>query len=396
MLMPMPFARTVSVARAIAGAEAFPNRAHDPAPAPDAAASWQQARRRLLALLLAAGGSVRATAQPQPTQQPMPPDKAPLQNYLYFHHRGDNGAALRDEPALRDRRFAGAQVAYSWRSLETAPGRYDLSAIEADLEWVRSLGKSLWVQLQEKSFTPRVNVPAYLLSDPRYGGGVLRQSMASAPERDKTQPLGADEYGWVPQMWLPAVRARYRALVRHLGQRMDGRIAGINFSESSIDIGEELPGGHTRYPKGFTPDRYVHALQENMRVLASAFRVSVPMVYLNFLPDEWMPDQDRGHMRGLFALAQALGMGVGGPDLTPFKKGPMSQSYPFFHAYPPHLFKAMAVQSGNLRQTNPRTGAPYTVQELLDFARDYLGLDLIFWGIEDPSFRNTVLPQLPP
>jgi hypothetical protein len=132
-----------------------------------------------------------------------------------------------------------------------------------------------------------------------------------------------------------------------------------------------------------------------MQVLSRAFRRSVPMVYLNFLPDEWLPDQDRGYMRSLFAKAQSLGMGVGGPDLTPYKKGPMSQSYPFFHAYPQRLAKGMAVQSGNLRQTHPKTGVPYTVPDLLDFARDYLGLNLVFWGIEDPSFQTTVLAQLP-
>jgi hypothetical protein len=88
-------------------------------------------------------------------------------------------------------------------------------------------------------------------------------------------------------------------------------------------------------------------------------------------------------------------MGVGGPDLTPYKKGPMSQSYPFFHTYPSKFFKGMAVQSGNLRQTNPKTGVPYSVKDLLDFARDYLGLDAIFWGIEDPAFQTTVLKQLP-
>jgi hypothetical protein len=358
------------------------------------AGAWPLARRRVLGLLLAAGLSPRLHAQAHAPQL-LRPASAGIQNYLYFHQRGDAGAALRTEAALQDPRFGGAQVAYPWRILERAPDHYDFSAIEADLEYVESLGKKLWVQLQEKSFTPRVNVPAYLLKDPRYGGGVLRQSMASAPERDQSKPLGDDEYGWVPQMWLPAVRLRYQALLRALGKQFDGRIAGINFSESSIDIGEELPGGRMRYPKGFAPERYVQALHENMQVLSRSFRKSVPMVYLNFLPDEWLPDDDRGYMRGLFAKAQALGMGVGGPDLTPYKKGPMGQSYPFFQAYPARLFKAMAVQSGNLRQTNPKTGVAYTVPDLLDFARDYLGLDLVFWGIEDPAFQTTVLPQLP-
>jgi hypothetical protein len=219
--------------------------------------------------------------------------------------------------------------------------------------------------------------------------------MASAPERDKSKPLGPNAYGLVPKMWLPPVRLRYHALLRQLGQALDGRVAGINFSESAIDIGEELPGGRMRYPKGFTSAGHVQALQENMQVLADAFRQSVAMVYLNFLPDEWLPDDDHGYMRGLFAKAQALGMGVGGPDLTPYKKGPMSQSYPFFHAYPQSLPKGMAVQSGNLHQINPRTGVAYTVPDLLHFARDYLGLNRVFWGIEDAAFQTMVLEQLP-
>jgi hypothetical protein len=351
------------------------------------------ARRQMLRVLLATGLPLSVLAQAQP---PSPASAMPaLQHYLYFHNREHDGTTLHKEPALQDRRFAGAQMTYTWRDLEVAPGKYDFSAIEADLKYLHSLDKKLWIQLQEKSFTPRKNVPDYLLQGTRYGGGVLRQSMASAPERDQSKPLGANEYGWVAKMWLPAVRTRYQALVQQLGRSFDGRIAGINFSESSIDIGQELPDGSTRYPEGFSAALHVQAIRENMLALAAAFHQSVPMVYLNFMPDEWLPDQDQGYMRGLFAQARTLGMGVGGPDLTPYKKGPMSQSYPFFHTYPSKFFKGMAVQSGNLRQTNPKTGVPYTVQDLLDFARDYLGLDAIFWGIEDPAFQTTVMKQLP-
>jgi hypothetical protein len=361
-------------------------------------------RRDMLRLLLAAGlpltASARNTANTPntpntPKSQPLGPKKAPLQHYVFFHNRGDDGAELRNEAALRDPRFSGAQVTYTWRSLEATEGVYDFSAILADLDYMQSLSKKLWIQLQEKSFTARVNVPDYLRQDPRYGGGVLRQSMDSAPERDKSIPLADDEYGWVANLWLPPSNERFQALLRELGRALDGRIAGINLSETAIDIGQELPNGHTRFPKGFSPAQYVRALQANMVVLAGAFRQSVPMVYLNYLPDEWLPWQDHGYMRSLFATAEKLGMGVGGPDLVPYKKGPMLQSYPFFHAYPQRLFKGMAVQSGNLRQRNPHTGVAYTVADLLDFANDYLGLDVVFWGIEDPSFQTTVLEKLP-
>jgi hypothetical protein len=49
-------------------------------------------------------------------------------------------------------------------------------------------------------------------------------------------------------------------------------------------------------------------------------------------------------MRSLFAQARTLG--VDGPDLAPYKKGPMSQSYPFFHTCPPQRRDA-----GNLEPT---------------------------------------------
>ena len=80
-------------------------------------------------------------------------------------------------------------------------------------------------------------MPRYLLDDPIYQGGVLKQSMLSAPERDPNKPVTDDEYGWSAKMWEPSVRARYQQLVRQLGQYFVGKFAGIKFSESSIVVG---------------------------------------------------------------------------------------------------------------------------------------------------------------
>ncbi|WP_028449940.1 hypothetical protein [Chitinibacter tainanensis] len=316
------------------------------------------------------------------------------QHWLYFPSRGGEGETLRATKALSDPRFVGAQIAYPWRLLEPKAGEYDFSAIRADLVYLRSQHKQLWVQLQDKSFTPQPNVPAYLLS-PAYQGGALKQSMASAPERDPTQPLGSDEYGWVPKMWEPSVRGRYQALIKALGQEFDGQIAGINFSESAIDIGTEHRDGTTTWPAGFAPAQYVAAIEENMGVLAAAFPHSTAMVYLNFLPGEWLPWDDHGYMRRLFQRAAELKMGVGGPDLMPYRKAHMQQSYAFLRAYPAELIKALAVQDGNLRQKNPKTGKRNTVADNLQFAEQYLGLDYIFWGLEEPYFSREVLPKLP-
>ncbi|STQ90499.1 hypothetical protein EV682_10240 [Iodobacter fluviatilis] len=318
-----------------------------------------------------------------------------LQHFIYINHREAGGENIKADKGLLDPRFSGAQIVYTWRDLEPSKDHYDFSAIKADLIYLNSMNKKLWIQLQEKSFTPRVNVPDYLRQDPVFKGGVIKQSMLSAPERDPNKPVTDDEYGWSAKMWEPPVRERYQKLIRQLGREFDGKIAGINFSESSIDIGTENADGTTTFPKDFSPKAYVDAIGDNMRVLAASFKQSTAMVYLNFLPDEWLPGDDKGYMRGLFALAQSLNMGVGGPDLMPYRKSHMAQSYGFFKAYPNKLLKGMAVQDGNLRQINPKTGKKNTVDDMLKFAQNYLGLDYIFWVEDEPYFTNEVLKQLP-
>jgi len=321
--------------------------------------------------------------------------KHPIKHYIYFNHREPHGENIRADKALSDPRFSGAQIVYTWRSLEPEQDRYDFAAIRHDISYLDSIGKKLWIQLQEKSFTPRHNVPAYLLSDPRYQGGIIKQSMLSAPERDPHKAVTDDEYGWSPKMWEAPVRERYQRLIQALGKEFDGKIEGINFSESSIDIGVEDGKGNTTFPDDFKPQQYVDAIKENMQVLAAAFPHTTAMVYLNFLPGEWLPWTDKGYMRSLFAQAQTLRMGVGGPDLMPYRKSHMGQSYGFIKDYPASLVKGMAVQDGNLRQINPRTGKKNSVEDLLDFARNYLDLDYIFWVEDEPYFSNEVLKKLP-
>ena len=124
-------------------------------------------------------------------------------------------------------------------------------------------------------------MPQHLLDDPIYQGGVLKQS-AERAERDPNKPVTDDEYGWSAKMWEPAVRARYQQLVRQLGQEFDGKITGINFSESSIEVGTENADGTTTFPSDFNPKDYIDAIGENMQVLAESFQHSTAMVYLNF------------------------------------------------------------------------------------------------------------------
>jgi hypothetical protein len=48
----------------------------------------------------------------------------------------------------------------------------------------------------------------------------------------------------------------------------------------------------------------------------------------------------------------------------------------------------MAVQEPTLTYTNPETKKPFTRDEFVAFAQDYLGVDVIFWSTTSPWLRN--------
>ena len=101
--------------------------------------------------------------------------------------------------------------------------------------------------------------------------------------------------------------------------------------------------------------------------------------YVNFWPCEW--NNDKKFMSRAFEFAHANGIGLGGPDIVPYKKAQMKNSYPFFNQYKGKLsLVAMAVQEPTLTYTNPETKKPFTREEFVAFAQDYLGVDIIFWA----------------
>lgn len=296
--------------------------------------------------------------------------------YLFL----DGGPAKQYQALLDNPQIQGAQIIYSWKSLEPQPGVYDFSAIEADLAFLQSIHKQLFIQIQDRSFSPTViPVPAYLLS-PQYDGGVAQQTDFSGPQH----PISV---GWVAQQWQPRVQQQFQALLRALGQRFDGKIAGINLPETAIDL------DHKHLPPGFTCDRYFQAVLANMTVLHTAFPHSAVVQYVNFFPCEW--NNDHHYMSRLFAYAAANHIGLGGPDVLPYWHGQMKNSYPFFHRDHGQLpWVAFAVQEPDYTYKNSRTGQRYTAQELYDFATHYLGATVLFWNVQQPQYNNEVLPLL--
>lgn len=104
-----------------------------------------------------------------------------------------------------------------------------------------------------------------------------------------------------------------------------------------------------------------------------------------------MPDD--AHHRQLW-LVVLKRHSFGGPDLLPYKKGQMNNSYPFIKARENNIPAGMAVQWGNYTHINSQTGKQVTIHELIAFAKDYLEVDYIFWGTQEPYYSEKLIPFL--
>lgn len=295
---------------------------------------------------------------------------SPPQNFLYTSSDDLEKIA----PIARRGDIGGVQVVYSWKSLETARDRYDFSQIERDLAFVDGLHKKLFIQIQDRFFEiGHRNVPRYLLEEPQFGGGL-------APQADNPGENKPEGHGWVAQQWNPEVRTRYQKLLQALAQKFDGRVFGVNLPETAADV--DIKHDQT----GFTCDKYFAAELENVAFARKVFTKSHVVLYANFWPCEW--NNDRKFMSRTFAFAQANDIGLGGPDIVPYKKSQMNNSYQFFNQYKGRLsLVAMAVQEPTLTYTNPETGKRFTREEFVAFAQDYLGVNIIFWSTTSPWLK---------
>ncbi len=341
----------------------------------------------LLAVGLLAGVVGSGSALPSRISPAAESDRAgrAVHHYVFFgrdrEKLHDDATSFLETPALE-----GAQVAYSWRELEPEKDTYDFSTIREDLAFLTSRRKKLFVQFQDVSFSPaRTNVPNYLLRESPYHGGAEKQY--SSEGGDKTRPVVA---GWTARRWDPAVQKRLRQLFNALGREFDGRIEGINTAESAIAIAESGP----LRPKGFSSEVYRDAIITNMKALKQAFPRSVTMEYGNFMPGEWRPTEDKGYLRAVYLAAKQLKVGVGGPDLLPFRPGQLGSSYPLIREAAGIVPTGIAVQDGDYDDKDPKTGRRMTIAELIQFATESLKVDYLFWCTQEPHYSQELIPFL--
>ena len=303
-----------------------------------------------------------------------------IQNYVYFELERER---ISEDSFLNTPQLVGAQLKYTWDELEVGKGVYNFDQIEKDLNYLTGKKKKLFIQIQDLTFNLRKKyVPAYLLAESEYNGGVGLHYLGEGED--------AKPEGWIARRWDISVSGRFQKLLKELGKKFDGRIAGINLPETAFAYGDR----EDLKPKDFTPEKYKDAVIETMKVLKSAFPNSIAMQYTNFMPGEWLPHEDNGYMKDVYAAAKANSVAVGGPDLLPYKKGQMNHAYHFLPLVEGFVTTGIAAQEDNYKHINPRTGKQVTVPEMYTFAKEPLKIDIIFWCTQEPYYSRDVLPFL--
>ena len=324
--------------------------------------------RPLAALLLVT--AIPALAQERAPSTP--------QQFIFF---GRDRARIGESTFLTNPAIAGAQLRYTWRELEPARDQYAFQPILDDIAVLAAHGKRLFIQVQDATFSETLPVPDYLRSE-EFNGGAERKWESG--DRDGS---GARFDGWVARRWDAQVRRRFAQLLDTLGRVADARIAGINLPETAISFDN---GGMP--PRGYSPAEYAAGIKALMTAARHAFPRSVVIQYANFMPGDSPPSTP--FLRDVYAHAAAIGVGVGGPDILPFRRFQRANSLPLIGGRPLNVLAGMAVQDGNLRDVNPATHRRVTVPELYRYAAAELHLDYIFWGTEEPFYTEEVLPFL--
>ncbi len=73
------------------------------------------------------------------------------------------------------------------------------------------------------------------------------------------------------------------------------------------------------------------------------------------------------------------------------KASQMDNSYPLIRAVSPHVAVGLAVQDGDYSHVNPRTKKEVTIAEVIEFGKEYLGVDYIFWCTEEPFYSERLI-----
>lgn len=292
------------------------------------------------------------------------PQKFHPGHYMSVYVNGPNSHKILAETAAHPN-IIGVQKPYRWDELEPRKGVYDFSEIAADLKFLKSINKRLVIQVQDVWTIPVV--PNYLRT-PEYGGGYYKGSRSCC---------------YSAKRWHPKVVARLSALFHALGDRFDkdSFVEAINIEETATGITK------AEFARaGYTAEKYLSGSKAIMLAAKAAFPNTLFIQYINYIAGN-----GGSYVGELAAHASRIGVGIGGPGTRPSVD---VDSYPYYEQYDSTARQGVRIEVFNHDDIDPATGAKYTPRQLLNFARNQLHVEYVFWHRAQPRWDNTILPVI--
>src|SRR6202030_4042922 len=72
-----------------------------------------------------------------------------IKHFIFFSEDREN---IHDSAFYSNPGVTGAQITYPWKRLEPQKDQYDFSEIEEDLNFLKTKGKKLFIQIQDVTF----------------------------------------------------------------------------------------------------------------------------------------------------------------------------------------------------------------------------------------------------
>ncbi len=204
------------------------------------------------------------------------------------------------EPALQ-----GLQYREDWPDLEGAEGQYTFDKLTELYDALAACKKRLIVEIWAVTFSmsdPGAAVPAYLLNDAKYDGGVARTSV-----------------GYIAKMWEAPVMDRLLALYGALAARFDTApyFEAIVFSETATSkVGDT-----------YSPSAWVSQLKRAISTIRSNWPHTNVVFYNNFIQGA-----SESQLADVYAALRTSDAATGAPDVLP----------------PPHAVRGEMIYRGEL------------------------------------------------
>jgi hypothetical protein len=289
----------------------------------------------------------------------------------YYMSVGLNGSTSALSDVVGQDHFVGVKVMYRWRDLEPRRGSFNFDLIENDLEYLRSIGKRLWIQVELTKFSRSGQpfVPTYMWNDSSYGCGTQYHGSYARQ---------AQNGGWLACLWNNNVLERYTALMAALGARFnkEAHFEGITLTETAIDVTA------ARKTKGYSSNAALKAFEQAALKARKSFPDKSVMQMVNFAP------YDIGNFVNWLVNNN---IGIGGPDLHTAQSNKLSRKLSaIYDLYKKHHNK---VPTGPDVQWNNYTTNPGTTADIRKFAVQELNPWYMFWLNRKGWFHKEVVPD---